>query len=96
VLPVGAPTEIEDGDLSSIFGVEIESAATVPTAPENTAPIRKKDQSSSTAKTTDKKAANKKPKPAKKVPVRKVPVRKVPVRKANKKAGKASLKKRDA
>ncbi len=86
VLPVGAPTEIEDGDLSSIFGVEIETVATVPTAPENTAPIRKKGRSSPSAKTTDKSAGNKKPKAAKKVPVRK----------AIKKAGKASIQKRNA
>lgn len=71
VLPVGATNEIEDGDLSSIFGVEIESVATVASAPENTAPAKKRGRSSSTAKTKAKKAGSKKPRAAKKVPGRK-------------------------
>ena len=71
VLPVGATNEIEDGDLSSIFGVEIESVATVASAPENTAPVKKRGRSSSTAKTKAEKAGSKKPKAAKKVPGRK-------------------------
>ena len=65
--PLGESASLDEGDLSALFGVEIESATPAPSTREKAVPLEKKESPSSKIKPVAKKTRAKKRQPVKKV-----------------------------
>ena len=64
--PLGESASLDEGDLSALFGVEIESATPAPSTREKAVPLKKKESPSSKIKPVAKKTRAKKRQPVKK------------------------------